>query len=53
MSDSEDLRVVVPQYTDTPKADDRGRVNLGSEYANKRVHIAVLEVVDESTEDEE
>ena len=29
------------------KADDRGRVTLGSEYAGKKVTVAVLEVEDE------
>ena len=29
------------------KADDRGRVTLGSEYAGKTVTVAVLEVEDE------
>ena len=29
------------------KADDRGRVTLGSDYAGKKVTVAVLEVVDE------
>ena len=29
------------------KADDRGRVTLGSEYAGKPVTVAVLEVEDE------
>ena len=28
------------------KADDRGRITLGAEYADKRVTIAVLEVED-------
>ena len=30
------------------KADDRGRVTLGSEYAGETVTVAVLEVKDES-----
>lgn len=29
------------------KADDRGRVTLGSEFADKRVTVAVLEVEEE------
>ena len=29
------------------KADDRGRVTLGSEYAGKNVTVAVVEVEDE------
>jgi len=28
------------------KADHRGRVNLGSDYAGKTVRVAVIEVVD-------
>lgn len=29
------------------KADDRGRVTLGAEYADKNVTVAILEVEDE------
>ena len=29
------------------RADSRGRVTLGSEFANKRIQLAVLEVGDE------
>ena len=32
------------------KADDRGRVTLGSEYARETVTVAVLEVKDEDDE---
>jgi hypothetical protein len=32
------------------KADDRGRVTLGSEHAGKTVTVAVLEVKDEDDE---
>jgi len=34
------------------KADSRGRVNLGPEYANKTVRVAVIETVDEPEDDE-
>ncbi|WP_202932752.1 hypothetical protein [Halorussus salinus] len=33
---------------DEKKADDRGRVTLGSEYAGKTVTVAVVEVEEES-----
>lgn len=33
---------VDPDDVDKLKADDRGRVYLGSEYANKEVEVAVL-----------
>ena len=46
MEDADDLRVVIPVHTDTLNADDRGRVNLGTDYAGERVRVAVLEVVD-------
>lgn len=36
MVDAEDLR--------TKETDDRGRIYLGTEYANKRVTVAVVEV---------
>lgn len=32
---------------DERKADDRGRVTLGADYAGKTVTVAVLEVADE------
>lgn len=32
---------------DEYKADDRGRVTLGADYAGKRVTVAVVEVEDE------
>ena len=32
---------------DERKADDRGRVTLGAEYAGKKVTVAVLEVEDD------
>jgi hypothetical protein len=37
----------------TNKTDDRGRVYLGTEYANKRVTVAVVEVESESPDEEE
>lgn len=37
----------------TKEADDRGRLYLGTEYANKRITVAVVEVKDKRpTEDE-
>jgi len=46
MSDAEDLRVVLPRDVVTKKADSRGRINLGSEYAGKELTVAVVEVED-------
>jgi len=37
----------------TTKADDRGRVYLGTEYANKRVTVPVVEVESETPDEEE
>lgn len=47
MKDADDLRVVIPRDVQSPKADGRGRINIGTEYADKRVRIAVLEVIEE------
>lgn len=33
-----------PELVDWRETDNRGRVNLGTEFANKRVKIAVIEV---------
>jgi hypothetical protein len=35
-----------PELVDWRECDSRGRVNLGSEFKNKRVKIAVIEVED-------
>lgn len=35
-----------PELVDWREADSRGRVNLGSEFVDKRVKIAVVEVED-------
>ncbi|WP_275040122.1 hypothetical protein [Natrialba taiwanensis] len=37
----------LPDKVETLKADDRGRVNLGIEFANKTVKVSVIEVEDE------
>lgn len=42
--DAEDLQ--------TRETDDRGRVSLGTEYANKRVTVAVVEVAAEQPDEE-
>lgn len=39
---------VSPKDIEEKKADDRGRVTLGADYADKKVTVAVLEVEDES-----
>ena len=43
--DAHDLR--------TNETDDRGRIYLGTEYANKRVTVAVVEVESDRPDDEE
>lgn len=43
--DAEDLR--------TKETDDRGRIYLGTEYANKRVTVAVVEVETDGPDGEE
>ena len=37
----------------TKETDDRGRLYLGTEYANKRITVAVLEVEDERPSEDE
>jgi hypothetical protein len=37
----------------TNETDDRGRVYLGTEYANKRVTVAVVEVMSDRPDDDE
>ena len=51
MNDAEDLRVVIPSEIVNKKTDGRGRLYLGSDYENRRVKVAVLEVGDEDTSD--
>lgn len=48
MSDAEadDLRVVIPKHVVTKTTDDRGRVNLGSDFGDREVTVAVLEIHD-------
>ena len=41
------IEVFASEIKSSKKADDRGRVTLGSEYAGKTVTVAVLEVEDE------
>ena len=41
------IEVSASDIKSAKKADDRGRVTLGSEYAGKTVTVAVLEVEDE------
>jgi len=44
MKDAEDTRVVIPRDIVTKKTDSRGRITLGSEYAEEEVTVAVIEV---------
>ncbi len=44
MKDAEDTRVVIPRDIVTKKTDSRGRITLGSDYADKEVTVAVIEV---------
>jgi len=39
--------VVVPQELRTATTDSRGRINLGSEFADKTVQVGVLKVIEE------
>lgn len=43
--DAEDLR--------TSETDDRGRIYLGTEYANKRVTVAVVDVESDTPDEDE
>jgi hypothetical protein len=38
---------IAPDDVDELNADERGRVYLGTEYANKRVEVAVVGVADD------
>jgi len=44
MEGAEDTRVVIPRDIVTKKTDSRGRITLGSEYADKEVTVAVIDV---------
>jgi len=46
MSDAEDTRVVIPRDIVTKTTDSRGRITLGSEYADTEVTVAVIETHD-------
>lgn len=37
----------LPDKIETLSADNRGRVNLGTEYADEKVRVAVVEVVED------
>jgi len=36
----------LPEEIKKVKADERGRVNLGTDYADKEVRVAIVEVVE-------
>lgn len=42
----DDLRVVIPKDVVTKTTDDRGRITLGTDYAGRRVTVAVVDVED-------
>ncbi len=44
MKEAEDTRVVIPRDIVTKKTDSRGRITLGSEYADQEVTVAVIDV---------
>jgi hypothetical protein len=44
MKDAADTRVVIPKDLVTKKTDSRGRITLGSEYADEEVTVAVIDV---------
>lgn len=46
MSEAEDTRVVIPRDIVTKTTDGRGRITLGSDYADSEVTVAVIEVQD-------
>lgn len=46
MTDAEETRVVIPRDIVTRTADGRGRVTLGSDYADREVTVAVVDVHD-------
>jgi hypothetical protein len=37
----------LPEEIKELKADARGRINIGTDYADKQVRVAIVEVVDE------
>jgi len=39
----------LPEEMKRLKADSRGRVNIGTDYADKEVRVAVIEVVDDES----
>jgi len=45
--EAEDTRVVIPKEILTKKTDSRGRITLGSDYADKDVTVAVIEISDD------
>lgn len=48
MTDEDDYpHVVIPRDLQTPKADGRGRIHIGPNYADKRVRVAILDVIEE------
>lgn len=40
----------LPQEIKTLKADARGRINIGTDYKNMTVRVAIVEVVDDADE---
>lgn len=44
MEEAEDTRVVIPRDIVTKETDSRGRITLGSKYADEEVTIAVIDV---------
>lgn len=44
MKGAEDTRVVIPRDIVPKKTDSRGRITLGSEYADEEVTVAMIEV---------
>ncbi|WP_154670809.1 hypothetical protein [Halalkaliarchaeum desulfuricum] len=44
--EADDTRVVIPKEITTKTTDSRGRITLGTDYADKEVTVAVIEVND-------
>lgn len=47
-----DTKVENPDFVDTFIADDKGRVNFGTDYANKKMKVAAGVLEDENNEDD-
>lgn len=44
--EAQDTRMISPKEITTKKIDSRGRITLGTDYVDKEVTVAVIEVTD-------